>query len=49
MVEYEALVQGIRKSINMNTRCIKVFGDTQVVIKQVKNSIGCNSYHLKNY
>ena len=33
----------------MNVRCIDVFCDSQAVIKQVKNSIGCNSYDLKNY
>ena len=49
MVEYEALVQGLKKSINMNAIYIEVFGDSQVVIKQVRNYIGCNSYHLKNY
>ena len=49
MGEYEALVQGLKKSINMNAKCIEVFGDSQVVIKHVRNYIGCNSYHLKNY
>lgn len=49
MAEYETLVQGLRKSINMNIICIELFGDSQVVIKQVSNSIACNSYHLKNY
>ena len=49
MVEYEALVQRLRKSINMNVICIEVFSDSQVIIKHVANSIDCNSYHLKNY
>ena len=26
----------------------RVFGDSEVVIKQVRNAIGCNSYHLQN-
>jgi hypothetical protein len=33
MAEYETLVEGLRKTINMNVRCIEVFGDSQVVIK----------------
>ena len=49
MAEYEALFQGLRKSINMNVKCLEVFGDSQIAIKQVRNSIGCNSHPLKNY
>ena len=49
MVEYESLIQGVRKATNMNVRCIEVFGDSQVVIKHVINSIDCNSHHLKKY
>lgn len=49
MSYYEALVKGLSKSFNMSARCIEVFHVSQVVIKQVRNSIGCNSYHLKKY
>ena len=49
MVEYEGLVQVLIKSINMNAICIELFDDSKEVIKQVRNSISCNSYHLKNY
>ena len=28
MSEYKVLVQGLKKSINMNVRCIEVFGDS---------------------
>ena len=49
MVDYEALLQGLRKSIDLNVKCIEVFGDFEEVIKQVRNFIGCNSYHLEIY
>ena len=49
MAEYVALVEGLGKATNMNIKCIEVFGDSHVVIKQVRNSIGCKSYHLKHY
>ena len=48
-VEYEALIQELGKEIDLNVKCIEVFGDTWVVIKQVRNSMFCTSYHLKNY
>jgi len=28
MVEYEALVQGLKKCIDMNVKCLDVFGDS---------------------
>jgi ribonuclease HI len=49
VVEYEALVQGLRKALDLNIKCIKVFGDSQIVARQVINSINCTSNHLKNY
>ena len=48
VVEYEAVVQGLRKSLNLQVKCIEVFGDSQVFIQQVINSIHCTSNHLKN-
>lgn len=33
MVEYEDLLQCLRKSIDLNIKCIEVFGDFEVVIK----------------
>ena len=49
VVEHEALVQRIRKAIDMNTKCLEVFDDSQIVIRQVRNFIHCTSHHLKNY
>ena len=31
--EYEALIQGLQKEIDLKVKCIEVFGDSQVVIK----------------
>jgi ribonuclease HI len=47
--KYEALIQGLKKEIDLNIKCIDVFGDSWLVIKQVRNSLFCTSYDLKNY
>ena len=49
VAEYKALVQGLRKALNLNIKCIEVFRDSQIVSRQVRNSINCTSNHLKNY
>lgn len=48
-IEYEALVQGLKKSIDLNIKELKVFGDSEIIVRQVKNTIHCNSPHLRNY
>lgn len=48
-VEYEALVQGLYKEIGLNIKYLQVFGDSEIVIKQVKDNIHCLSGHLKHY
>jgi ribonuclease HI len=48
-VEYEALVQGLKKSIDLNIKELKVFGDSEIIVRKVKNTIHCNSPHLRNY
>jgi ribonuclease HI len=48
-VEYEALVQGLKKSIDLNIKELVVFGDSKIIFRQVKNTIHCNSPHLRNY
>jgi ribonuclease HI len=37
-VEYEALVQGLKKAIDLKVRYIKVFGDSKIIIRQVRNN-----------
>jgi ribonuclease HI len=47
--EYEALLQGLRKALDMNVQNLTVFGDSEIIVRQVKNSIHCLSPHLKSY
>ena len=35
--------------INLNVKCIEVFGDSWLVIKQVRNSMFSTFYHLRNF
>ena len=49
VAEYEALLQGLRKALDLNIKCIEVFRDSQIVARQVRNSINCTSNNLKNY
>jgi ribonuclease HI len=48
-VEYEVLVQGLKKAIDLNIKELVVFGDSEIIVRQVKNTIHCNSPHLRNY
>lgn len=47
--EYERLLQGLKKAIGMNVKNIKVFGDSQIIIDQVRKRIHCNSPHVVRY
>jgi ribonuclease HI len=49
IAEYEALLQGLRKALDMNVQNLTIFGDSGIVVRQVKNSIHCLSPHLKRY
>ena len=49
VAEYEALIQGLRKALDLKIKCIEVFRDSQIVTRQVRDSINCTSNHLKNY
>ena len=33
--EYEALVQGLRKSIELRVENLKVYGDSEIIVKQI--------------
>jgi ribonuclease HI len=48
-VKYEAILQGLKKTIDLDVQCLVVFGDSEIVVKQVKNNIHCLFVHLKNY
>ena len=49
VVEYEALMQGHIKALDLQVKCIEVFGDSQIVAHQVRNLINFTSNHLKKY
>jgi ribonuclease HI len=48
-VEYEALVQILKKTIDLNIKELVVFRDLEIIVKKVKNTIHFNSHHLRNY
>jgi ribonuclease HI len=47
--KYEELLQGLKKALDMNVQNFTVFGDSEVVVRQVKNSIHYLSLHFKSY
>jgi hypothetical protein len=47
--EYEALIQGLKKAINLKVKSIEVIGDFRLGIKQVRNSMFSTFHHLNNY
>ena len=47
--EYEALVKGLKKAIDLNVKELKVFRDSKIIFRQLRNTMNCNSHHLKNY
>jgi len=49
VAEYEALLQGLRKAIDLKVKYLHVFGDSEIVIRQVNNTIHCISPHLRAY
>jgi ribonuclease HI len=49
IVEYESLLQGLGKEIDLETKKIKVSGDSKIVIIYMRNNINCLSNHLKHY
>jgi ribonuclease HI len=49
IAEYEALLQGLRKALDMHIQTLVVFGDSEIVVRQVRDSIHCFSPHLKSY
>ena len=45
--EYEALFQGLRKAIELKVENLKVYGDSEIIVKHIRNQIHCISPHLK--
>ena len=49
MAEYEALIQGLKKAIDLGVKTLLVLGDSEIVARQVRGTIHCIAGHLKNY
>jgi hypothetical protein len=47
--EYESLVQGLKKAIDLDIKELNVFGDFEIIVRRVNNTIHCNSHHLLSY
>lgn len=48
-VQYEALVQDLKKCIYLCFKNLKVFGDSEIIVRQVSDIVHYNSPHLKGY
>jgi ribonuclease HI len=48
-IEYEELLQGLKKDLDMDVQNLMVFSDSKIMVRKVKNSIHCLSPHLKSY
>lgn len=49
IVEYEALILGLTKSINIKVEVLNVIGDSNTVTRKKRNTIHCVSNTMKNY
>ena len=47
--EYEVLIHGIEKAVDIGVSKIQIFGDSEIVVKWVRNQIHCISPHLLSY
>ena len=46
IAEYEALVQGLRKAIDLGAQVIEYYGDYEIIVKQVRDKIHSLSPHF---
>jgi len=49
VAEYEALVNGLRITIELGVRCLDVRGDSQLVIDQVMKASNCHDPKMEAY
>lgn len=47
--EYEALIQGIKIALAKGVENLVVIGDSQLVVRQVRNQYECKDVHLNQY
>ena len=45
--EYEAHIQGLKKALDLNVKFLIAFGDSEIIVRKVRNSIHCFSNHLQ--
>jgi ribonuclease HI len=48
-IEYEALLQGLKKALDLDVQHLVVFSDSEIVVKQVENVIHYLTPNLKKY
>ena len=48
-MEYEALIQGLKKAIDLDIKVLITYGDSKIIVRQVCNPTHCLSEHLQNY
>ena len=48
-MEYESLVQGLKKAIDLGADIIQCYDDSKIIVKHVRNQIHCLAPHLLNY
>ena len=48
-VEYEALIQGLKKAIDLDIKELIAYDDSEIIVRQVHNSIHFLSEYLQNY
>ena len=41
VAEYEVLIQGHRKTIDLKVKVIKSFGDLEIMVRKIRNKIHC--------
>ena len=47
--KYEALIQGLKNALDLNVKVLIAFDDSEIIVRQVRNSIHCLSNHLQSY
>jgi len=48
-IEYEALIEGLCKALYFGVEFLKFYGDSEVIVRHVRNSIHFFLAHLKAY
>ena len=47
--EYEAVIQGLKNALDLTVKVLVAFSDSEIIVRQVCNSIHCLSNHLQSY